>query len=55
MNRIQRLCILICVFSPFLIFGAYIRGADIDELVLLWGVFVTSFSGIFIYREKLLP
>lgn len=34
MNRIQKLCILICVFSPFLIFGAYIRGADIDELIL---------------------
>ena len=33
----------------------YIRGADIDDLVLLWGVFVTSFVGIFLFREKLLP
>ena len=55
MNRIQKLCILICVFSPFLMIGAYVRGADIDDLVLLWGVFVTSFVGIFLFREKLLP
>ena len=55
MNRIQRLCILICVFSPFLIYGAHIRSANIDVLVLLWGVFVTSFVGIFLFRQKLLP
>ena len=43
MNRLQKLCILICVFSPFVIFGSYASGAPIDDLILYWGVFVTSF------------
>jgi len=55
MNRLQKLCILICVFSPFVIFGSYASDAPIDDLVLYWGVFVTSFFGIFLFREKLLP
>ena len=55
MNRLQKLCILICVFSPFVIFGSYVSDAPIDDLVLYWGVFVTSFVGIFLFREKLLP
>ena len=55
MNRLQKLCILICVFSPFVIFGSYASGAPIDDLILYWGVFVTSFVGIFLFREKLLP
>jgi len=55
MNRIQKLCILICVFSPFAIFGSYASGAPIDGLVFYWGIFVTSFVGIFLFREKVLP
>ena len=55
MNRLQKLCILICVFSPFVIFGSYASGAPIDDLILYWGVFVTSFVGIFLFRENLLP
>ena len=55
MNRLQKLCILICVFSPFVIYGNYASGASVDDLVLYWGVFVTSFIGIFLFREKLLP
>ena len=54
MNRIQKLCILICVFSPFVIYGRYASGAPIDDLVFYWGVFVTSFVGIFLFREKVL-
>ena len=27
MNRLQKLCILICVFSPFVIYGSYASGA----------------------------
>ena len=55
MNRIQKLCILICVFAPFVIYGSYASGAPLDELVLYWGVFVKSFVGIFLFREKMLP
>ena len=55
MNRLQKLCILICVFSPFVIFGSYAGHAPIDDLVFYGGVFVTSFFGIFLFREKLLP
>ena len=55
MNRIQKLCRFICVFSPFVIYGSYASGASVDELVLYWGVFVTSFVGIFLFREKMLP
>ena len=55
MNRLQKMCILICVFSPFVIYGSYASGASVDDLVLYWGVFVTSFVGIFLFREKLLP
>jgi|TARA_B100000035_G_scaffold214395_1_gene183715 hypothetical protein len=55
MNRIQKLCILICVFAPFVIFGSYASGAPIDDLVFYWGIFVTSFVGIFLFREKMLP
>ena len=49
MNRIQKLCILICVFSPFAIYGGYARGANIEDVILLWGLFVTSFVGIFLF------
>ena len=55
MNRIQKLCILICVFSPFAIYGGYARGANIEDVILLWGLFVTSFVGIFLFREKQMP
>ena len=55
MNRIQKLCILICVFSPFAIYGGYARGANIEDVILLWGLFVTSFVGIFLFREKQIP
>ena len=55
MNRIQKLCILISVFAPFVIFGSYASGAPIDDLVFYWGIFVTSFVGIFLFREKMLP
>jgi len=51
MNRIQKLCILICVFSPFAIYGGYARGANIEDIILLWGLFVTSFVGILLFRE----
>ena len=34
-NRIQKLCILICVFAPFAIYGAYTRGADFQNVILL--------------------
>jgi hypothetical protein len=44
--------VLICLFSPFVIYGSYARGAPVDELILFWGIFVTSFFGIFLYREK---
>ena len=54
MNRIQKLFLLICLFSPFVIYGSYARGASVDELILFWGIFVTSFVGIFLYREKAL-
>ena len=52
MSRIQKLCVLACLFSPFVIYGSYARGAPVDELILFWGIFVTSFFGIFLYREK---
>ena len=55
MNRLQKLCILIGVFSPVVIYGSYASGASVDDLVLYWGIFVTSFVGIFLFREKLLP
>ena len=55
MNRIQRLCILISVCSPFVIFWSYVSGAPTDDLVLYGGVFVTSSVGIFLFREKMLP
>ena len=55
MNRIQKLCILICVFAPFAIYGGYARGANIEDVILLWGLFVTSFVGIFLFREKRMP
>ena len=54
MNRIQKLFLLICLFSPFVIYGSYARGAPVDELILFWGIFVTSFFCIFLYREKAL-
>ena len=54
MNRIQKRCLLICVFSPFVIYGSYASVAPIADLVLYWGVFVTSFVGIFLFREKVL-
>ena len=55
MNQIQKLCILICVISPFVIFGSYASGAAIDDLVFYWGMFATSFVGISLFREKMLP
>ena len=55
MNRIQKLCILIGVFSPFVIYGSYASGASVDELVMYWGIFVTSFVGIFLFKEKAQP
>ena len=30
-------------------------GEPIDDLVFYWGIFVTSFVGIFLFREKMLP
>ena len=53
MNRIQKLCILIYVF-PLCIYGGYAR-ANIEDVILLWGLFVTSFVGIFLFREKQMP
>ena len=52
MNRIQKLRILICVFFPFAIYGDFARGANIEDVILLWGLFVTSFVGFFLFREK---
>lgn len=55
MNRIQKLCILLCVFSPFIVYGSYARGAPVDEVIIFWGIFITSFVGIFLFRERSLP